>query len=395
MPASIGIREARRAGLIPLFFLAATLDLGFGSIFALLAEIRVRFGFDAAGIGWIAGAGMVSSVIAQSGLSRLADRGHARAMVAVGLTMASLALLSLVFANTLIAFIAARFVYGFGEGCFFPAARRIVVSHDPSRAGEWLGLLTAFQMSGFLLGPALASLLCQQIGLSGTFSVFFVLLLGAALLPLRAGKPTTPIAARDTSLRGLIGQPAYQGMLLVAVGFFGSLGVFEAMWAVLLTDLGATQLTIGVSFSLFTLPMIVIAPLAGRLAGRVGGQRVTLLTLGIAAPCMALYGAAVSLPAVFAIMVLHAFVDAFLTPASQLAVAEATPSDRIAEGQGVFAAVGLTAAALCALTSGAVYDRFGPAVLFGGWALVMLICLAAAAWRCSGQGLGSTTSSAS
>jgi MFS family permease len=366
------------ARLLPLYAIAATLDLGFGSIFALLAEIRNTFDFEASGVAAIGSAGFVSSFAAQVGLARFADRGHTRLMLRVGVLCATFAMLGLVFANSLVEFVAARFLFGAGEGAFIPAARRIVIARDPKRAGESLGLLTASQMSGFLAGPMLASLLNEFFGLRSTFGLLVVLL--ASLMPLvtRVEVPPGATTTKRRVLRTLLANRGMQSMICAGLGFYGSFGIFEAIWAIYLSDRGASQLVIGATFTLFTLPMIAVTPFAGRLATKHGGMLQAFLGIGASIPCVALYGALESLVLLTLVMTLHAVADAFVMPSSQLAVANVSPPDQLASGQGLFSAVGLAAAALTALASGFVYDRYGPGVLFAGWGLVMAVCLGAA-----------------
>ena len=55
--------------LLPIFVMAAVLDSGFGSIFALLAKNRGEFGFAVMGVAIICGAGLVSAFIAQISLA--------------------------------------------------------------------------------------------------------------------------------------------------------------------------------------------------------------------------------------------------------------------------------------------------------------------------------------
>ena len=75
-------------GLLGLFLIVATLTLGYGSVFTLLAEIRARFGFDDWAIGVIGAGGFAAGFASQVFLSRFADRGQLRTLVGVGLTAA-------------------------------------------------------------------------------------------------------------------------------------------------------------------------------------------------------------------------------------------------------------------------------------------------------------------
>jgi len=168
--------------LLPIFVMAAVLDSGFGSIFALLAKIRGEFGFDVMGVAIIGGAGFVSAFIAQISLARYADRGHTRLLLWMGMGTAVLSMVLLAWSESLIAFIGARFLFGLGEGIFLPAARRLVILSSPEDTGGALGQLSAFQMFGFLIGPLLGSVLGEYLGLRMTFLINGALILACAPL---------------------------------------------------------------------------------------------------------------------------------------------------------------------------------------------------------------------
>ena len=300
-------------------------------------------------------------------------------MLRFGVVTAALSMLALTFASSLSEFITARFLLGLGEGAFFPAARRVAIARDPKRAGEFLGLLTAFQLAGFVMGPSLASGLNEFLGLQATFGVLAALVAVSAPLVARVEVPSGATTVQRRVVRNLLRRRPMQAMLCASVGVYGGFGMLEAIWAVYLSDLGASQLAIGAALSAFAVPMIFITPYAGRLAGRIGGMRLAFIGVAASIPCIALYGLFNALIPLVIVMVLHGVADAFVMPAGQLAVADAAP-DQLASGQGLFSGVGLGAAALTAVGSGAVYQQLGPAVLFVGWAVVTAVCLGFAAY---------------
>ena len=364
--------------LIGLFLIGGTLNLGYGSVFTLLAEIRDRFGFEDWAIGWIGGAGFAAGFAAQVALSRYADRGHVRAMLVGGVIAALLGMIGMVFATQLWEFVGARLLLGLGSGTFMPAVRRIAVTRDPSRAGETLGRMAVFDLGGFLLGPVVASALNELWGLRAPFIALAVLLAASIPLAARAKLQHTQGSASPRSVRELLQNRSMQSCVLAAIAFYLTVGVFEATWAIFLADQGASQLFIGATLSLFSLPMLFIPPGAGRLAQRVGPMRVMPFSIGGAIVCMLGYGVFDGLLVLAVIVAIHSIVDAFTMPATQLAVARATPPDQIATGQGLLGALGLATAAASAAFGGFLYGEYGALVLFGGTAGVMAILLGAA-----------------
>lgn len=364
-----------------LFAISAMMMMGYGSVFTLLGAIREQFGFDETAIGWIGGSGFAAGFVVQLALSRYADRGYAQRMLWVGLLLASAASLAMLFAESLGEWIGTRVLLGVGSGCFGPALRRVAVTSDPANAGHTLGRLAAFDMAGFLIGPVLASLLFGWFGLRAPFlAVGVVLALMAPLL----SRIDVPRSVRDVprgTVRGLLRKPAIQATLAAGVALYVTVGVFEAIWAVFMTDRGASQLFIGLSLSLFTLPMVLVAPRAGAIAQRRGPLRVAAFSIGAATLCMLLYGPSFGLPLLCVILAVHSVADAFTMPALQLAMARASGEEALAAGQGLMGATNLAVAAGAAIGAGWVYDAYGAVALWSGAALCMGALLGVALWR--------------
>jgi MFS family permease len=364
---------------LSIFFITAVLDANLGSILALLAEIRSQFGIDPFGIGLIGGSGFVTAVIAQIGLARLADRGHARVMMIFGLVMAALSLVVLAQADSLWQFVSGRLLLGLGHGTFLPAARRTVIVMAGADAGAALGKLGAAQMTGFLIGPLLGSIIFGFAGLSAVFLLSLSVV--AACIPLigRIKIETGVLPHRKRVLRRLVKRPGMQAMICMAIGYYGSFGLYESIWAIFLSDLGANQWLIGLNLSLFAVPMILFAPLGGRLATRYGAMRMAFVGVAVTIPFIAFYGMFTSAVVLTVVMMVQAIGDALVMPASQLAVAEVSGTD-IAAGQGLLGACGLAVAAVVAFAGGAVYSAYGPVLLFAGQAVIMIVTLLGACW---------------
>ncbi|MBJ21583.1 MAG: MFS transporter [bacterium] len=362
---------------IPLFATSFVLSAGYGSIYALLAVIRERFGFSATEIGILAGAGFLAGFSAQVALSRYADRGHTRTMLQFGLASAALGNFGLVVAEDLTGFIASRVLLGLGAGAFSPALRRLVIVSDPGRAGERLGFMASFEMAGFISGPVVASILHLAFGLRATFLALALALVALVWPVLNAPIQENRITTSDSSpIRLLFAIREVRGVLLCSLAFYTTIGVFEAIWAVLLADRGAGQLFIGATLSVFSIPMLIFPPIAGRLADRRGPLRVAALGIGIAIPCMLAYGWMMSLAGLAVLVAVHSVADSFTMPALQLGIARSSPPEHLASGQGMIGAAGQLTAAVTALSSGWIYGAWGAGTLFGGSAALMAVLLA-------------------
>lgn len=362
----------------PLFLTTFVLTTGYGFIYSLLAVIRQDFGFSEAEIGVLGAAGFLAGFVAQVTLSRHADRGHTRSMLVFGLAFAILGNLGMVFATDLTGFIASRACLGLGAGAFAPAVRRLVILSDPERAGERLGLMASFDMAGFISGPVLASLLYEAFGLRAAFSALVIMLCALIVPVLRVPfDEATPSAGHaERPLGMLLGLAPIRGLLICTLAFYTTVGVFEAIWAVFLDDLGASQRYIAASLTIFTVPMLIFPAMAGRLAQRVGPLRVAAASIGFAIPCMVLYGYLTGLYVLGILVLIHAVADSFTMPALQVGVAVASPHEHLASGQGLVGAAGQLTAAITALVSGVVYGAWGAEALFGGSAAIMVVLLA-------------------
>lgn len=371
-------RLSRR--LVSLYLLTALFSLGYGGIYTLLADIRDRFGFSDAGVGLIAFAGFATGFTSQVFLSRFADRGHTMRMMRIGIALAALGMASMTVSGPLWQWVGARLVIGLGTGMVTPSIRRLVIAHDPRQVGRNLGRQTAFDVTGFVLGPALAAVLAQVLGLRAPFAVLGAIYALALVFVGRIAVDTGAVGSTRHAVRDLVRRPAVQSALAAAIAFYLTIGMFESLWSVLLRDLGAQTWLIGATLSIFTIPMIIFAPRGGALAQRRGPTVVITVSITVAALCTASYGFA---PLWLAIVVsgVHAISDGFTMPSNQVAVAVASPPDQLATGQGLLGATGLAVAAFAAIIGSWVYDSYGREVVFTGTGALMLVFVAIARWR--------------
>ncbi len=363
---------------LPYFVITGALSMGYGSVFTLLAEFREKFGFSETELGFIAGVGFFAGVIAQVGLARFADQGHVRLLIHIGMIVAIVSMLGMAVADQAWQFMAARFFLGAGTGAVGPAIRRILITRDPANMGSNLGAMGAFDVSGFVLGPVVAAVFAEFISLRAPFLFLTALFAAVYVWSLNLDLSAGGAASIKVPVRRLLRIRPMLAGILAGIAFYTTIGVFEASWAVLLDDLGASTLIIALSISLFALPMIPLAPLGGKYAQRRGPIRVMAVTIMGAVGCMFVYGFVEFVWVLIAVSAAHAMFDAFTMPAGQLSVALSAPTEQAAAAQGLYGAVGLVVSGLAAVATGAVYDAWGPEVLYTGSSVVMVIALAGA-----------------
>ena len=364
--------------MLPYALVSGSMTLGYGSIYTLLADLRDRFGFSGTQLGLIVAAGFLAGFVAQLVLSRLADRGRAAIMVRGGAAVAAVAMLGGAFASRFWEFVLVRLLLGLGSGAVSPAIRRIVISHDPERVGANLGRLASFDVAGFVLGPLVAAVSAQLLGIRAPFILLAAILAGVVVLTSRLDLSAGPAKEERHVMRGLLSVPKMRAALSACVAFYVTVGLFEAVWAVLLRDHGAQTWLIGLTLSTFTVPMIFLAPLGGREAQRRGPIRVVSLSIAVATACTFSYGVLPSLWMLLAMSLVHAVADSFTMPGNQVAAAIASPPEHASSAQGLLGATGLAVAGLTGLVAGYAYQHAVRAAVFGGASAIMAAFLIAA-----------------
>ena len=355
--------------------LIATFAIGFSNsvVFAVLADLQDRYGFGDAGLGAIAGTGFAVSLAAQLVIAPQADRGRAPQVLRGGLLLAVAGSIAFAFSSSLGAFVAARALVGASVGTFLPAARARAVLISPTGQGERLGRLAGVELAGFVAGPFVGGLLVDPLGIRATFLCFgavaLVALVGLSASGSASGTPAIPegILAADTRPGwDLLRHRRILAGTLLAAAVFVPVGVFEALWDRFLTDLGASNGLIGLSFVMFGVPFVLFATPAGRLAERIGPVRCALGAALVLAPLIASYGM-LQRPVVLVVLgSLEGTLQAVAAPAVQLIVARATPAGREAAAQGLAGAAQLAAATLTAVGSAPVYASAGAIWVFVG-----------------------------
>ena len=157
------------------------------------------------------------------------------------------------------------------------------------------------------------------------------------------------------------------------MSLFLPIGVYDALWDRYLTDRGATNFIVGLSFLLYGLPFVLLSRYGGRLADKWGALRVALYAIFIVAPITGSYGLFTTPVAIIIVSMVEGIFQAISVPASQATMAAVAPPGRAAAAQGLSGASNLVAASLMAFTSPLLYGRYGPATTFIVAACLMLL----------------------
>lgn len=346
--------------------LTALFAAGYGVMFTALDDFRDHYGIGGGQLGMVVAAGFFSSFAAQVLLAPLADRGHARRLVFIGMLFNIAGLIGMAFGTSLVVLLAARFVMGIGAGMAVPAVRRIVIVADPDRLGHNLGRLLAADVGGFAMGPAISAVLIDPFGIPAPFLVIAVATVACIPIIVRV-----PVEESDIGEAGatrfafdLLRLRPFLATVCLGVGVFLMIGTFDSLWALVLSDLEASDVIANLGITVFALPLIVLGSIGGRLAQRVGPFRLGTFGLLAGACFMFLYGQLPSGGAMLAVGVVHAIGDGLTVSSSGVAVGMVVPADRQAGAQGLLGGVQTLTGGITAVGIGALYESSGRGIAY-------------------------------
>ena len=397
---------ARRRPVLPILVAEFTSVLGFGALLPILPLYIVEQHIDLATLGLIVAAWPGARLVAEPVFGWLADRTSRRPLMLAGMVIIAAALVLPLFFPSAAELIVLRLLGGFGAAMYDPAARGYLVDATPEgERGEVFGLYQAAQMGGIVVGPGIAALGAQVWSgyafpfvfgsvacLAATIYLAFALvprrmLPGQASGPARArigpasfadyGGDSPQLAARRfaeleragggaASRAGPAGRPAvaepaplggllnrwFGAAVIMNFGLYLAIGVYEVVWSLYMRGLGASVSWIGVTFVLFGLPILLLAPVAGRIVDRVGGLPFAIAAGAVIAVIGFVYTLATEpvFPAVVGIV--EASAHAFLGPAVFTILAAGSPPGRSSTAQGLFGGAGTLAFIVGSLVAG-------------------------------------------
>ena len=342
------------------YYVAQGLCMGsLASVVTLLGDLRDEFGLSETQLGLIVGAGFFTAFVTQITLARVADRGHAPLMVRVGLVAAGVSMLGFAASTGFWTMLGSRAVLGIAIGVAQPAIRRTVILADPAHTGRNLGRLGVIEIIGFALTPAAAALLADAFNLDVPFYVLAGVAVATVLMMGRLETDEGAVGTRTTSSLTLLRDRVVAGTLVLVTSQFVMIGAWEAVWAVSLVDLGAATWEVGVSFTLFAIPMGVLAPVAGAWAQRTGGMRLCaggLLASAAVGVSLGVFNSVWTLVAASMVMGIGAGLG---FTAGLYAYSQTVSDDRQASSQGLMGATEVLLGGVTSVLGAWLYDISG------------------------------------
>ena len=372
-----------------LYLLQATTALGgmgYGVMFTVLDDFRDKYGITEAQLGLIVGVGFITGFLSQILFAPQADKGHAKKLVMIGITVEVVGTLFMAFGHAFLPLILGRLLTGFGVGISEPALRRILILSDPERMGQNLGLIVSASVAGFTAGPIVSALTADTLGISAPFllvaTLLVVVAIGLSKLQFQEANiedaPTQRLAFDMLRIRPLA------GAIVIGLALFAMIGTFDAVWSVMMDDMKAPTWVANLGISLFAFPMIFLAPRGGRFTQKVGPFRASMVGLSIGAVCLVMYGTLWSPYPMLVVGVIHGVVDGFTVTGGSAAVALVAPRERLASAQGLYGGLQTLTGGIAAVLAGAAYGVIGRATFL--WcAGAMLLFISVGAWLAKGS----------
>ncbi|MGH9135247.1 MAG: MFS transporter [Ilumatobacteraceae bacterium] len=368
------MRHARL--IVPFGLMSGAMGAGYGVLFTMLDDFRDDYGISESLLGAIIGIGFFAGFLSQILIAPLADRGHARLLVLFGVGLNVAGLLMMAASTTFAPLLIGRFVMGVGIGMAFPAIRRIVILAEPERLGHNLGRLLAADVGGFAIGPAISAALVGPVGIAAPFLVVAAATTVTLPFVARVHVHETIEPSHQRFAFDLLRIRPFAGAVALGSAVYLMIGAFDALWAVVLDDLDASEWMTNLGITLFALPLIVFGAVGGRLAQRVGPFRVGTFGLLFGASCMFLYGVVPGAGAMFAVAMFHAVNDGLTVSSTGVAVGVTAPAERQAGAQGVLGGAQTLTAGVTAVVTGVLYEHFGRGVAYGVSAAAMVALVA-------------------
>ncbi len=351
--------------------------LGASAMLPLLPVfVRHRGGSDAV-VGAVMAAFFAAQLLLQYPAGRLADRIGRRPVLVAGLLVYALASVAFVLRVPPVVDIGLRFAQGAGAAAVTVCAFAIVAGTvPPERRGRAVGTVFGGQLAGLAFGPFLGSV-AGLAHLSVVFVAAAVLSLAACLPVLAEHLPEVGEAARRPALSLVRHDRGLLGALVAAAAVGLVIGVYEACWTLLLVHRGAHPWQIGLSWTMFALPLALMSRPGGWLADRLDRRLLVVVSLVVSIGFCVAYPFIDSLPALLVLGAVEAVGFAVGLPASQSLLTQRVPDHEQGQAQGLFGTSETGAITLSAAAGGALFgmDPAAPFLTAAGLALVLTATL--------------------
>jgi len=334
----------------------------------VLPAFLVSIGAGPATLGVIEGIAESVAAAAKLWSGLLVDKSRNRKpLVVAGYALANAVKPLLTFVNAWWQVLGIRFADRLAKGVR-GAPRDVMLSESVAKekVGSAFGLLQAMDSAGAIIGPVVALLLINRIGLRGVFLAAAIpgaiSIIAVVLFARETGKvrPVTAKAKSDSAAK----LPASFYYLMFAITLF-SIGNSSDMFLVL----RAQNIGIGAALApllglMFNITYTAFSWPAGKLSDTMSRKSLVAAGYVVFAIVYLVFALAPSKSAIWAAFALYGLYYALTNPVLRAMVSHAAPPEARGRAFGIFYFVSSITALLASVVSGELWKHFGPAVPF-------------------------------
>lgn len=367
----------------PVFWLLSgqlVMFTGIAAVFPVAPLYVQQHGGSALDVALFIAAPLLANTLVQVPAGRLTDRIGRRPMLLGSRALFAVVAFAL-FADVgplwLLALL--RTLQGVASGAYVPALRAALVDlGGPGQRAQRFAQLQACEMVGLLVGPFLGGLVALWrvagvFGLSGAA-------VAVGLLAMRRIPETRVAAVADRSVIERLRWWRTPGIIVPCVGVAAMGTVFamyDVVWPLYLSARGFSTVVIGLTISLFALPILLLARAGGRLADRANRRRLMVTSFVAAAACALTYPFLHSLLLIVLLGTAEACAFLLIEPTLLAVIGESSTEQTRGRAMGIGGLFQFGGMAGGALVLGALYGVSERLSFWGGAG-----CLLAAALLC-------------
>jgi MFS family permease len=343
-------------GIVAAVFVSGT---GIGSLLPILPLFLRERGASYSFVGLIVGAALAAQAVGQWPAGWLAERIGRKEMMVVGLLVAAAASLMFLLPLSIEWLVAVRFLQGLGFAAAAPAEIAAVADVVPSEElGRAYGWVSAARQSGLIVGPAIGGLLA----VFGRWTVFAVTgaalataaLVAALTLPQSVRRPRAQVSIARVFIHSNRVGVAMRAVVTMTIGLGLLIGIYDVIWSLYMRQIGASDVVIGLSFTLFALPLVAATPFAGWASDRWDRRWLAFASVALGSLMAVIYPFVSFIPVVIGVGVIEAALWAFTEPAMNSFLMEAV-RDRRGEAQGIVGTAQSGSMAIGSLVGGSLF----------------------------------------
>jgi MFS family permease len=350
----------------------------------VLPDFARRLGASATVIGLLFASFGVTLLAVSVPMGAVSDRTGRRVPLVAGMLALAGATLMFAAAGSLAGLFAARMVQGAADGVTWVVGFALIADcYGPEDRGRVMGYVMSATSLGIMVGPSVGGWLYEAGGVALPFECVAVLSLLCAVGFACIRPPARSASSNTTTIWAIMRVPPVAACAMAVVLIGSMIAMLEPVLALFFARaLGLTPARIGLLFGSAAVTLTIMPFIYGPLTDRVGGRRLTLIGLCVAAAWMPLMATASSFATALTLIVVQWTALALVVTPSLAYMAEVTAAaggDAYGVGYGIYnTAWGLGLLGGPGL-GGWLFERVGFARLATGWSIVTILLTVALA----------------